>query len=249
MEIEISTNEVSKRIYTLRDVQVMLDSDLAEIYKVKTGLLNEAVKRNLRRFPDDFMFKTTKEELEILKSQIAISSLEHLFKQHGGSRHTPSAFTELGVAILSSVLSSERAIEINIEIMRAFVQLRKQPKVQQLDWVPKFESLEKRINQLETKIPLNTANPVSRIQNIVAQHWGLKIEDLKSARRTKTISLPRQIAIYLIRTQMQISFAEIGSHFGQRDHTTIMHAYRKIDAACSDSNTIREKLNFLRRMI
>ncbi len=163
------------------------------------------------------------------------------------------AFTELGVAMLSSVLGSERAIEINIEIMRAFVQLRKQPKVQQLDWVPKFESLEselkmlrQKFNQFETQSRNEKPqDPVSMIQNIVARHWGLKIEDFKSARRTKAISLPRQIAIYLIRKQMQMSFSEIGTHFGQRDHTTILYACRKIEAAYAANSMIQETLNFL----
>ena len=129
----------------------MLDSDLAEIYRVQTKRLKESVKRNIERFPSDFMFEPTHEEVENLRSQFAISSSKPSFQQHGGSRYMPSAFTELGVAMLSSVLSSERAIEINIEIMRAFVQFRKQPKVQQPDWVPKFESFEKRLNQLEAQ--------------------------------------------------------------------------------------------------
>ncbi len=133
VKIEISENEVSKRICTLRETQVMLDRDLAGIYKVEVRVLKRAVRENIERFPGDFMFELTNEEVENLRSRIWISSLEYSSKQHGGSRHTPFAFTELGVAMLSSVLGSERAIEIDIEIMRAFVQLRKQPKVQQLE--------------------------------------------------------------------------------------------------------------------
>src|ERR1700691_5989406 len=89
----------------------MLDSDLAELYQVATKRLNEAVRRNLRRFPADFMFQLTAEELENLRSQIATSSVGH-----GGRRNAPYAFTEHGVAMLSSVLSSERAVELNILI-------------------------------------------------------------------------------------------------------------------------------------
>ncbi len=97
----------------------MLDSDLAELYEVPTYRLNEAVKRNSKRFPDDFMFQLTKEEAEFLTSQIAMSKTGR-----GGRRTLPYVFTEQGVAMLSSVLNSERAIEVNIVIMRAFVKLR-----------------------------------------------------------------------------------------------------------------------------
>jgi phage regulator Rha-like protein len=97
----------------------MLDFDLAELYGVEKRTLNQSVKRNINRFPSDFMFQLTKKEMVInLKSQIVISSL------HGGSRHLPYAFTEHGIAMLSSVLRSERAIEINIAIIRAFIELR-----------------------------------------------------------------------------------------------------------------------------
>jgi hypothetical protein len=99
--------------------KVMLDAELAEIHSVPTGHLNRAVKRNIDRFPDDFMFELTIEETENLKSQIGISS------QHGGRRRSrPYAFTEQGVAMLSSVLKSRRAVQVNVEIMRTFVRLR-----------------------------------------------------------------------------------------------------------------------------
>jgi hypothetical protein len=97
----------------------MLDSDLAALYRVPTGRLNEAVRRNIRRFPEDFMFQLTAEEFKNLMSQIAISS------SHGGRRKMPLAFTEQGVAMLSGILNSEIAIEVNIHIMRAFVQIRR----------------------------------------------------------------------------------------------------------------------------
>jgi len=97
----------------------MIDVDLAELYGVPTHRLNEQVKRNRKRFPEDFMFQLTKEESESLRSQIAISKIGR-----GGRRSVPYAFTEQGVAMLSSVLNSERAIEVNISIMRAFVKLR-----------------------------------------------------------------------------------------------------------------------------
>ncbi|MCC7365374.1 MAG: ORF6N domain-containing protein [Dehalococcoidia bacterium] len=105
-------------IQVVRGQRVMLDRDLAALYGVETRSLNRAVRRNLDRFPGDFMFQLTADEVEDLRSQIGISS------GHGGRRYLPFVFTEQGVAMLSSVLSSPRAIQVNIEIMRAFVRLR-----------------------------------------------------------------------------------------------------------------------------
>ena len=109
---------VQQAILALRGHHVMLDEDLAALYGVKTKVLVQAVKRNLDRFPDDFMFQLSAEEFANLRSQIATSS------SWGGRRYPPYAFTEQGVAMLSSVLHSQRAILVNIEIMRAFVRLR-----------------------------------------------------------------------------------------------------------------------------
>lgn len=111
---------IERRIYFIRNQKVMLDSDLAGLYEVTTFNLNKAVKRNLARFPEDFMFQLTKEEAESLRFQIGISKPSG----RGGRRYLPYVFTEQGVAMLSSVLNSERAIEVNIAIMRAFVKLR-----------------------------------------------------------------------------------------------------------------------------
>jgi len=113
----ISLERIERRIFVIRGQKVMLDRDLAQLYGVSTGRFNEQVKRNIRRFPEDFMFQLTKDELEILISQFAIS-------RWGGIRKLPYAFTEQGVAMLSSVLNSERAIHVNIAIMRAFVRLK-----------------------------------------------------------------------------------------------------------------------------
>lgn len=107
------------RIVQLRDKRVMLDADLAELYGVETRVLVQAVKRNLARFPADFMFRTGDDELEYLRSQNVISSA-----RHGGRRTLPYVFTEQGVAMLSSVLNSTRAIAVNVEIMRTFVRMR-----------------------------------------------------------------------------------------------------------------------------
>ena len=117
----IPIERVERLIYLARGEKVLLDADLAMLYGVTTGALNRAVRRNANRFPDDFMFGLTAEEAEILKCQIGISS-----SRHGGRRRSrPYAFTEQGVAMLSSVLRSERAVQVNVAIMRAFVSLRR----------------------------------------------------------------------------------------------------------------------------
>lgn len=115
----IPSERIEKAIYLIRGEKVMLDRDLASLYGVETKVLNRAVKRNLRRFPLDFMFQLTAEESDLLRCQIGTSN-----KGRGGRRYLPYVFTEQGVAMLSSVLNSERSILVNIEIMRAFVKLR-----------------------------------------------------------------------------------------------------------------------------
>ena len=110
---------VLSKIFIIRDHKVMIDRDLAELYGVETRTLNQAVKRNMQRFPEDFMFQMTAEELENWKSQIVISNKEKM-----GIRKPPLVFTEQGVAMLSSVLNSERAILVNIQIIRIFSRIR-----------------------------------------------------------------------------------------------------------------------------
>jgi len=138
MSALVPHERIEQTILVIRGHNVMLDSDLAQLYGVTAGRLNEAVKRNEDRFPSDFMFQLTKQEFEHLKSQIAISS-----SKWGGRRHAPYAFTEQGVAMLSSVLRSKRAIQVNIAIMRAFVQLR--------EMIASNKGLARRLNELEKK--------------------------------------------------------------------------------------------------
>lgn len=113
----VSTSEIVEKIYVVRGMKVMLDKDLAEMYGVETKRLKEAVRRNISRFPDDFMFVLSESELNNLRSQFATSSW-------GGLRYLPMAFTEQGVAMLSSVLRSERAIQVNIQIVRVYTRMR-----------------------------------------------------------------------------------------------------------------------------
>ncbi len=134
----VSIDEISQSIYLIRGRRVMLDEDLAMLYDVSTGALNQAVKRNIERFPGDFMFELTLGECDNLKSQTVISS------SWGGRRKRPKAFTQEGVAMLSGILRSDRAIRVNIEIMRAFVQLR--------EMALAHRELVERLNELENRV-------------------------------------------------------------------------------------------------
>ena len=116
----ITPSEIRSLIYHVRGKAIMLDTDLAGLYQVETGRLNEAVRRNSKRFPEDFMFQLTTEEDARLRSQFAISKAGR-----GGRRYLPYAFTEQGLTMLSCVLNSDTAIEVNLNIMRAFVQIRR----------------------------------------------------------------------------------------------------------------------------
>ena len=128
---------IEKKIYIIRNQRVMLSSDLAELYCVETRALNQAVKRNIERFPEDFMFQLDDNEFKNLKSQIVTSCW-------GGMRRAnPYAFTEQGIAMLSRVLKSDRAIKVNIEIMRTFVKIRKM--------ISQHKDLADKLTQLEIK--------------------------------------------------------------------------------------------------
>ncbi len=135
----IPVEVIERKIYLIRGEKVMLDSDLAVLYEVETFNLNKAVKRNIDRFPKDFMFQLTQEEADSLRFQIGMSKTEG----RGGRRYLPYVFTEQGVAMLSTVLNSERAVKVNIEIMRTFVRLR-QMLSSNAELSRKLQSLEKK---------------------------------------------------------------------------------------------------------
>ena len=151
---------IQSKIYEIRGQKVMLDFDLAEMYGTETKRLKEAVKRNIKRFPSDFMFELTKEEFESLRSQIATSN------KRGGTRYMPYAFTEPGVAMLSSVLNSEVAIEININIMRAFIAVRRMLANPAVDRVGQLESQVKELKEYieEVFADYNDINDDTRMQ-------------------------------------------------------------------------------------
>jgi hypothetical protein len=143
-EITVPDEIIASKIFVIRDLKVMLDSDLAELYQVETRRLNEQVKRNEKRFPDDFMFQLTEKEWENLRSQNATSSW-------GGRRTLPYVFTEHGVLMLSSVLNSDRAIEVNIKIMRVYTKI-KEMLLTHKDLLLKMEEMEKRVEGQDDNI-------------------------------------------------------------------------------------------------
>ncbi len=155
----VEQNIIERKIFVIRGLNVMLDRDLSELYGVETRVLNQAVRRNKERFPADFMFQLTREEMDNWKSQIVISNSDIM-----GLRKKPLAFTEQGVAMLSGILSSKRAIGVNIGIMRVFVNIRKLVaansgilnKLDQLEY--KVQSHDKEIRAIFEVIhkPLNT---------------------------------------------------------------------------------------------
>jgi len=140
--LQIQPAIIQNKIYTIRNLKVMLDFDLSEMYGVQTKVLNQAVKRNNGRFPIDFMFQLTKIEFDNLRSQFVTSSW-------GGTRYLPFAFTEQGIAMLSSVLKSETAIQINIGIVRAFVAIRHAISTQPTNTVAELQT---ELNQLKAYI-------------------------------------------------------------------------------------------------
>jgi hypothetical protein len=135
-QVQVITENIAGKIYSIRGERVMLDYDLASLYNLEAKRLKEAVRRNRKRFPEDFMFELSKHEYENLRSQFASSSW-------GGQRYTPYAFTEQGVAMLSGILNSDRAINVNIAVMRAFVQMRRM--------LETHRDLDEKIRKLESK--------------------------------------------------------------------------------------------------
>lgn len=171
LSVITTTDFIATKILFLRGEKVLLDADLAFLYGVETRVLNQAVKRNADRFPNDFMFELTKEEFQDLMSQIVISK-----KGRGGRRKLPLAFTEQGVAMLSGILNSPRAVETNIAIMRTFVALRKLMETN--------KDLAAKIRQMERKYDERFKLVFDAIQKLIkqekdAQPIGFKIGKTK----------------------------------------------------------------------
>ena len=150
--------KIEKSIFVIRGQKVMLDTHLAELYGVPTKVLNQAVKRNLERFPDDFMFQLNKEESDLLRSQFVTLEPNAGRGQH--RKFLPYVFTELGVAMLSSVLKSRNAILVNIEIMRAFVRLRQ--------LLATHKDLARKLNELESRYDAQFSDVFKAIRQLMA---------------------------------------------------------------------------------
>ena len=173
--IAINESIISNKIYIVRSQKVMLDRDLAELYNVETKVLKQAVRRNIDRFPEDFMFEMTAEELEIWRSQIVTSNNfdKSLSK---GLRYKPFCFTEQGVAMLSSVLSSDRAIKVNIQIIRIFTKMRELLFTHK-DILLKLEKIERKSEKqdLEIQLIFNALKKILHEPEIEISKIGFKI--------------------------------------------------------------------------
>ena len=175
-DMQIQSEKITGLIHFIRGEKVILDADLAILYAVEVKRLKEAVRRNIKRFPGDFMFELTIKERKNLRSQIATSSW-------GGSRYQPYTFTEQGVAMLSSVLHSERAVTVNIAIMRAFVQMRKFLETHK-DLALKIEELERTVSSHDENIQLlfETIRQMIEKKREPMEPVGFKIPDCKKER-------------------------------------------------------------------
>ena len=163
---------IERKIYLIRNKKVMLDSDLAELYDVETKVLNQAVKRNIARFPEDFMFQLNKEEaLELSRSQFVT------LKRGQNIKYLPHVFTENGVAMLSSVLNSEMAIQVNIQIMRTFTKIREMLSSHK-DLKRKIEEMEKKYDS-QFKIVFNAIKELMTLPEKQVRKIGFKIEKEK----------------------------------------------------------------------
>ena len=156
----VPTEVIENRIFAVRGIKVMTDKDLADLYCVSTKRLNEQVKRNIKRFPPDFMFQLTKEESVLLESIDPNLRSHFATSKYGGRRYFPFVFTEQGIAMLSGVLNSDRAIIVNIAIMRAFVKPRQM--------ISKNKELEHKFNELEHKVERHDAD-IMNILNAIRQ--------------------------------------------------------------------------------
>jgi hypothetical protein len=183
-ELIIPDEIVMNKIYFIRGQKVMLDRDLAELYQVETKRLKEQVKRNINRFPDDFMFEMSKDELKNWRSQFATSKSDQM-----GLRHNPYCFTEHGVLMLSSVLNSEKAIEVNIKIMRIFTRFRKM--------LMENTDIRLAIEKLERKTANNTKNieVVFRyMDELIEEKNSVPIKNKESPRKLIGYKVPKRVA-------------------------------------------------------
>jgi len=265
MAIELSVSRMSQLIYLVRGMRVMLDHDLSDLFEIETKNLKRLVRRNTERFPTDLMFELTTEEQEVVSTQKERVSALDEEKTHGGVRYAPFAFTQGGVAMLSCLLSGNRPIQVSIYAMRAFSfgnqvrdesrqdALRQASEVKQdiIDLKAKYDKLANSVDQILARqstrveraiptIPESTiVKKVEKIQKVVAKVYRVKVSDMMANRRNKEIVLPRQVAMFIARKNTGLSYSEIGSCFNRKDHTTVMHAYSKIQELQKSNEVIK----------
>ena len=174
----VPIERIASKIYLIRDIKVMLDRDLAELYGVETKVLKQAVRRNIDRFPADFMFELGRDEFNNLRSQIVTSSW-------GGARYLPMAFTEHGILMLSSILKSERAVQVNIQIMRTFTKLR-EALIDSKDLRKELEEL-RQITEERFQIVFETLDQLLTIESKPKKKIGYTVKEKQKAyaKRTK----------------------------------------------------------------
>lgn len=243
-KMEISIQKITQQIYFIRNLKVMLDRDVAALFEIDTGALNRTARRHSNRFPSDFVFKLDKSEVLSLNTSIGQPLLA------GGTRKLPLVYTEQGVTMMSCLLNSPQAAAISVAVFRAFANAKGARSETLLE--ERFAQLEDKLEQskndfaafrqeiqflqnsltslLEKRSPSLLPSPLQQprpdLQAIlitVAQYFKINVKDLFAQNRRKSISLPRQIAIYLIREKTALPYIDIALHL-KRDHTTILHA-------------------------
>jgi hypothetical protein len=254
------SNEIREHIHMVRGKKVISDSNLAILFRTDSRSINQVVKRNRSRFPDDFAFQISKEEYRALIEDGIISR-----PQKGGRKNMPSFFTFQGVIAVSGLFHSPRAVEISVACARAFDYLSGNQAPDQNSstmflFSERLGRIENALLNLEKNLtvsssqnalqpgfsnerpfkPLETKKTVQvrktdEIMVLVAKYYGISVTDLKKQTRRSKFSVPRQIAIYLVRKTTNLGFRDIGELFGGKDHTTILHACNKI------GNSIKER--------
>jgi hypothetical protein len=270
-EIVVEPETVSAFIHHIRGKRVLLDRDLATFFQTETKKINQTVQRNINRFPEDFMFRLTESEYTALKR----GHLD-LPNKTIKNKYFPYVFTEIGVITLGGLFKSEWAIRVSVSAMRAFLRIKElteqqyymEQKLQEFemrifDRLTQFEERFKWISQplsLPSPVSLSTyphskkTNQIEIIKRHVAEFFSLTLTELKASTRRPAIAFPRQIAMYLTRELLHVSYKEIAESFGSKDHTTILHACQKVEKRLeTDSEfksillSLKETLTFLLR--
>lgn len=264
MTMELSVNNISEKIYTIRGRKILLDSDLSSLYNLKTKALNQAVKRNPKHFPNEaFIFQLTTEEFQNLRQTQNLPSIG----QGTHRKYFPHAFTEIGVIVLSGILRTDRARMVNLFVVKAFVQFRSQLETYSdlskqlhdtnaridsiiVKYDQKIEALQNKSISITPPKYLSSSNSdlemfAHKIFDLISHHYGIKVTELRSTIRTPSIALPRQIAMYLVKSQTGASLKEIAKIF-RRDHTTILHACKKIEKLLTTDSSLAAAIAAIR---